>query len=312
MGVCGFRVPSAVGVLFLVGACSTPPPVALAEAEPWITAAEAHVVAGQWTDAIAVLAPLDGEACPKRFRDRRDWALASALHGEGELWDAYLLLEKFPDLYPHSELRPSVVELVWQIGHALVQSDRGFLFFWSDRRAGRTVLEHLVTRHPDTARLADALRILGDMAFDDDNHELAQERYRQLMLERPESEWVGYAQFRFAMSIVASIEGPEYDLDRMEQGQRELRDFLATNPEQPEIQRAARAAAAQMLEWRVARHLQIAAFYHRLDNQAGELHHLERAASPEFATTSRHAEAVTARDALRPARATPAPAATPP
>ncbi|MFY9345276.1 MAG: hypothetical protein WAT39_22490 [Planctomycetota bacterium] len=281
------------------GGCATPPPLTLAEAEPKVAAGEALVVAGRFDDALDTLEPLAQDACPKRLRDRVDVARATSLHGQGELWQAFLVLEQFPERNPHSDLRPLVVEKLWQIGQALVRSDSGFLFFWSDERAGRSVLEHLVTRHPDSPRLADALRILGDLAFADENHELAQARFRQLMLERPESEWVGYAQFRFAMSIVASIEGPAYDLDRMEQGQRELRDFLANPPENPEIVRAATAAAAQLLAWRLDRHLRIAAYYRRIDNVAGQLHHLEVAAGPEFAAAPRYAEAVTARNELR-------------
>jgi outer membrane protein assembly factor BamD (BamD/ComL family) len=283
---------AAFAVVAITAACSTPPPLTLTEAEPRLAAAEAQVASGQWDAAAETLAPLADEACPKRLRDRRDLALASALQGRGELWEAYLVLEKFPDLYAHSERRLVVVEKVWEIGSALVRSDGGFLFFTSDRRAGRTALEHLISRHPDSPRLADALRILGDLAFEDDDHPLAQERYRQLMLDRPESEWVAYAQFRFAMSIVASIEGPDYDLDRMEHGQRELRDFLATKPENPEMVRAASAAVLQLLEWRITRHLFIASFYRQLENVPGQLHHLQLAAGPEFESTSRHTEAV--------------------
>lgn len=301
---------AALGVVAITAACSTPPPVPLAEAEPLITQAEAQIAAGEWDAASATLAPLADEACPKRLRDRRDLARASAHQGRGELWDAYLVLEKFPDLYAHSERRLLVVEKVWEIGSTLARSDGGFLFFTSDRRAGRTALEHLISRHPDSPRLADALRLLGDLAFEDDDHPLAQERYRQLMLDRPESEWVPYARFRFAMSVVASIEGPDYDLDRMEHGQRELRDFLATQPENPEMVRAANAAVRQLLEWRIERHLFIASFYRKVDNAPGQLHHLQIACGPEFETTSRHAEATELLADLR--RQMTAPAGAPP
>ena len=43
--------------------------------------------------------------------------------GRGDLWDAYLVLEKFVDDNPHSDLRPQVGELVWQIGATLAESD---------------------------------------------------------------------------------------------------------------------------------------------------------------------------------------------
>jgi hypothetical protein len=283
--------------------------LSVADAERDLAGIEARVIAGEHAAALVELEPLLAEACPKRLRDRRDVAHARALVGTGELWDAYLVLEQFPDQHAHSELRPVVVELVWEIGQALAASDGGFLFFWSDRRAGRTVLEHLITRHPDTTRLADALRILGDMAFADENYELAQMRFRDLMLNRPESEWVVYAQYRFAMSIVASLQGPDYDLDRMQHATRELRDFLASKPENPAIVQDAEAALGRVLEWQVERHLQIAAFYLRVGNALGRRHHLEIAAGPEFATTEAHKRAVEQLAELPPAAPAPAPEA---
>ncbi|MEO6595069.1 MAG: outer membrane protein assembly factor BamD [Planctomycetota bacterium] len=297
----------AVLLLALCGCRSapTPPP----DAEQQLAQAEALVTARDWQAGLNLLAGLDGTACPKRLRDRRDLATASARMGLGEYWGAFELLETFPDLYPHSELRPSVVEAVWQIGSHLANSDAGFLFFWSDRRAGRTVLEHLITRHPDTPRLADALRVLGDMAFADDEHELAQERFRDLLRRRPESEWVIYARFRFAMSIVASLQGPDYDLDRMQHAVRELRDFLVPQPEAPAFVQQAEAAVARLLEWQAERHLSIAAFYGRVGNVSGQRRHLDIAASEEFANTPSHARAVAKRDALLQTLAESAPAA---
>lgn len=285
-------------VLFATTACVTQP-LSLAEADQRLGVAERHVAAAEWDEAQAMLATLETELCPKRLRDRRDLALARAWSGRGEPWEAFRVLEPFADRYPHSDLRPIVVEMVWQIGDLLLQRNGGFLFFWSDATAGRTVLEHLVTRHPDSPRMADALRLLGDQAFDAGNFQLAQQRYRDLMLHRPDSEWAGYAQFRFAMSTVAVLEGPDYDLDGMQVAVRELRDFLRNRPENPSIARAAEDAIARVLGWQQERHVRVAAFYRRIGNGPGELHHLELAASTEFATTPGHAEAVAARDAAR-------------
>lgn len=290
--------PAPGWLLLLACASCAAAPLSAPDAEQRLAQAEAHVTAKEWDAAMTALADVAGNACPARLRDRRDLALARAWQGKGELWEAYRVIEPFSDLYPHSELRPSVVEMEWQLGEALARSDRGFLFFWSDARAGRTVLEHLITRYPDTPRLADALRILGDMAFAEENYELAQQRFRDLMLNRPDSEWFVYAQYRFAMSIVASLEGPEYDLDRMQHAVRELRDFLATKPENPEIVRSAEDAVARLLQWQVERHLRIAGFYRRIGNVPGQRRHLELAAAPEFASTPNYMEAVTARNAL--------------
>jgi outer membrane protein assembly factor BamD (BamD/ComL family) len=281
--------------LFLCGCAAAPP---REDPEQDLAKAEGLVTAGSWQAGLTALEPLAGNACPKRLRDRRDLCAATAQMGLGEPWAAYELLEPFPDNYPHSPLRPNVVELIWQAGRTLAARNGGFLFFWSDRNAAQTILEHLVTRHPDTPRLADALRLLGDMAYEDGDYEIAQQRFRDLMLNRPESEWTGYAQFRFAMAIVDSLQGPDYDLERMVHAVRELDGFLATKPERPMEVQQAEQARARLLEWQVERHLRIAAFYERVGNQAGRRHHLDIAASNQFASTTAHAKAVEAREAF--------------
>ena len=284
------RLPTTCCLLLLAGCAGAP--ATDQDPEPQLANAEALVAAGNYQAALDQLELLTDEACPKRLRDRRDMAKATANAGLGELWDAFLVLEKFSDLYPHSELRPTVVEMLWDIGRTLAKSDRGFLFFWSDRHAGQTALEHLITRHPDTPRLADALRLLGDMAYEDGEYEMAQERFRDLMRKHPESEWVKYARFRFAMSIVASLQGPDYDLDKMNHAVRELRDFLAAGPENRDIVTQAEAALARLLEWRAERHLRIADFYRTVGNVSGQRYHLGIAGSSEFEKTSAHARAL--------------------
>lgn len=291
--------------LWLATACSSVTVVPGPEAELALGRAEAALLANNPDDAENALDPLADEACPRRLRDRRDVALARVHLGRGDLWDAYLVLERFPDDHPHSDLRPQVGEMVWDIGSKLAASDGGFLFFWSDRRAGRTALEHLVSRHPDSPHGGEALRILGDMAFADADYVRAQERYRDLMLNYPDSEWFKHAQYRFAMSVVATLEGPDYDLDRMEHATRELRDFLARRPENVEAGAEAEAALARVLEWRADRHLRIAAFYRRVGNEAGYRHHVQVAAGPEFANTPFAAAAQEALAAIRAADAAP-------
>ena len=291
--------------LWLAAACSTVTTVPGPDAERALTRAETALLAKDPDTAEDALDPLADEACPRRLRDRRDVALARMHLGRGDLWDAYLVLERFPDEYPHSDLRPQVGEMVWGIGDQLAVSDGGFLFFWSDRRAGRTALEHLVSRHPDSPHGGDALRILGDMAFADADYVRAQERYRDLMLNYPDSEWFTHAQYRFAMSVVASLEGPDYDLDRMEHATRELRDFLARKPENAQAVAEAESALARVLEWRADRHLRIAAFYRRVGNDPGYRHHVQVAAGPEFASTPFAAAAQEALAAIRAAEAAP-------
>jgi len=293
-----YSATAGLGVLVLAAACATsrgPLPTA----PQLVAAAEAQVQAGNYDDALATLDPVLGNRCPKRLRDRRDLTRARAEFGRGKPWQSFLILERFSDDHPLSELRPQVVELLWSVGTTLIESDGGFLFFWSDRRAGKAVLEHLITRHPDTRRLADALRILGDMSFDEGDYETAQVRYRNIILDRPDSDWRFYAKFRMAMSIVASLRGPDYDLDQMEHAVTELRSFLRTDPESPQMLAEAQRALQQILEWQVRRHLDIATFYRTLGNQEGQLHHATLATRDEFREVPGYQEALELRNRLQ-------------
>jgi tetratricopeptide (TPR) repeat protein len=250
------------------------------------------VQAKQYEQAIALLTPIKDLVCPKRLRDQRDLLIAQSLLELGQPWQSFLELREFSVLYPHSDLRSQSVDIIWNAGKTLTDSDGGFLFLWSDKQAGRTVLEHLVTRYPDTDRLADALRLLGDMAFENANYELAQERYRDIIHSRPDSDWRFYAQFRFAMSIVAGLRGPDYDLYRMELAVGELRAFLGTNPESPKMLAETTAALEKVLLWQMQRHLSIAEFYRTLNSRKGERYHLELATRKDFANVPGYPKAV--------------------
>jgi outer membrane protein assembly factor BamD (BamD/ComL family) len=283
--------------MLLATACTTTTEP-LPTAPQVVTAAEQQVQSEQFDAAVTTLASIADQQCPKRLRDRRDLLLAQAQLGRGNPWQAFLTLEEFSILYPHSDLRGQAVDVIWNAGKTLIDSDGGFLFFWSDKRAGRTVLEHLITRHPDTQRLADALRILGDMAFDDGDYELAQERYKDIIFSRPESDWRFYAQFRLAMSLVASLRGPDYDLNRMELAAGHLREFLNSNPEGPQMVAETARALQRVKGWQVERHLSVADYYHTLHSIEGERYHLRMAASEQFAGVPGYEAALLIRNAF--------------
>ena len=94
------------------------------------------------------------------------------------------------------------------------------------------------------------------------------------------------------MSIVASLRGPDYDLDRMQYAVRELRSFLATRHENPQMRAESERALAQLLEWQVQRHLDIAEYYRTLGSDAGVRYHLELATSAEFADVPLYSRAL--------------------
>jgi outer membrane protein assembly factor BamD (BamD/ComL family) len=287
----GMRKAFAVTSLAFLSACASSPPAIATDAEQVLSEAEALLAANNATAARNLLRERQPATFPLRLRDRYDLLLGRAQLQTDQPWDAYRTIRDFADQYPHSELRPAVMDLEYEAGRALVSSGRGFLFFWSDLRGGRECLEHLITRYPENPHLADALRLLGDIAYADGDWQRAQERYRDIVRHRPESEWAPYANFRYAMSIFASLQGPEYDLDEMQHASKELTAFLASPPENPRFVAEAKAALATLLRWRAERHLQVARFYRRVHNHFGYVENLQKAAADEFAETPSGQEA---------------------
>jgi len=245
--------------------------------------ADRLMAAGDSAGCRDLLLAHDQDEFTRTLQPRYAVVLARAHLQLDEPWKTYLVLRDFADDHPHSELRDEAIELQYTAGKTLGYSNRGFLFFWSDRRRSQVTLEHLITRYPDCIYLADALRLLGEMAFEDGDFARAEERYRELMRRRPESEWVGLARFRFAMSITGSLRGPEYDLEKMQLAITELRAFLANPPENPTFVKQAQAASRRLLTWQADRHLLVAEFYARVGNRFGEVRGLRRAAAAEFA-----------------------------
>ncbi|GAB4146187.1 MAG: hypothetical protein Fur0037_14230 [Planctomycetota bacterium] len=247
--------------------------------------AESLLADGRASAAADLLERVGEEPFGRALGDRYEFALGSALFAADRPYDAFLAIRDFADDHPASDLRARVASLEHEIGRSLVKRGGGFLFFWSDLRAGKECLEHLVTRYPDSEQMADSLRMLGDIEFDAGNHAMAQERYRDLLRRFPESEWAPYARYRYAMSLVATLRGPDYDLDAMEHASKELADFLADPPEHPEFAARAREALDRVTGWRAERYWSIAQFYKRIGNTYGYEHHLRKAASEEFAGT---------------------------
>lgn len=208
-----------------------------------------------------------------------------------EPFEAFEALREFADRHPHSELRSEAIALEFEAGKRLSKSDRGFWFFWSDKRGAKACLEHLTTRYPNCPQFAESMHLLGTLALEKKDYFLAEERYRELLRRFPDSEWAPVARYQFAMSIYLSLRGPDYDLDRMETAARELDVYVASNPENPQFRAEAEAAVATLRDWRSTRHLTIADFYKTVENAPGEIEHLHLAADPQFAGTEANAEA---------------------
>ena len=255
------------GALGCASAPAVQDPVAL------LTLAEEHVDRGEAAEARALLDGLGEDDFDGERRERYLVAYATSLARTGDLWDGFELIRDFSDDYPHSQYVTTVQDLEFEIGSNLMRSDGGFLFFTSDRDDGQIVLEHFMVRWKHPA-MADALRLLGEKAFAEGDYELAKERFRTLLLEHENSEWVPLALFRTAMAWFHSLEGPAYDLRSLRRAHDELQTVVARDIENPTFHTEASAALATVREWLGTKHLLIAEFYTTVGNARGAQRHL--------------------------------------
>jgi outer membrane protein assembly factor BamD (BamD/ComL family) len=262
------------GMLYLLCACSSPPPQATGGIMAELDQAENLLSQGDARGAEHVLNRVDPEELEGPPLERHELLLAISLHALDESWDAYKLIENFPDRHFLSDFLPRVEELTYLIGEKLIQSDRSWWIFGSDKEDGMIVLATFTSRYPTNPHVPDALKLLGEASFVDKEYEMSMERYKELRANHPRSEWAALASFRLAITAFNMLEGPAYDQKQMEQARQELADYLQLDPERPEFRQQAEEALATVTRWLAQRELINADFYKRIGNEYGEMYHL--------------------------------------
>lgn len=247
------------------------PTAAIKEAE--------HLLAqGRPGAALVVLKHFDREEFTGAEQARRTALLGRAYYLSGDSWEAFQTIKGFSQDYPSSPTG-EVADVQLKAGLQLLKSHGGFLFFYSDKKRGRRVLEDFLIYYHYSPRVPDVLHELAESAFRDQDYLLAKDRHAQLIQDYKSSEWITLARFRVAMCYFHRLQGPDYDLGEMTRARNELRDFLASPGENPKMVRQAQEALALVQEWLGEKHLRIADFYTTIDNRYGALHHLRIAAA---------------------------------
>lgn len=225
--------------------------------------------------ASRILQTLDQEALTRTEQELFAYLRAEALFQTGDEWEAFRQIREFQDEHRFSEFAPRVEDLHFRIGATLIQSESGGFLFGSDQDDGEIVLDEFVERYPTSPHTDDGLRLLGELAADEERWFDAQRRFERLIQEHPDSEWRALAEYRRVMALHAQLLGPAYDLPSMLQTRNELRDYLAAGPERPEFREGAATALAEVKDWVARRRLLDADFYRTVGNEYGERFHLE-------------------------------------
>ncbi len=272
------RRPGSLACLALLGAlagCGTAPPIHPASPGEALDAASALLDQNRADEARAVLRLVDRDELFTDERARFDLLWATALQRTGSSYDAFKVIRNFADEHRFSELLPRVEALHYEIGATLAQSDAGYFIFGSDKEDAAIVLREFVERYGGNSRIPDALKTLGDLAFDNERYAEARHRYEQIAEDHPASEWVPYARFRISICSFRSLVGPQYDFEQMRRSRNELRDYLATSPERPEFRKQASDCLATVEKWIRERYWINARFYRTVGSEIGERNQLD-------------------------------------
>ena len=172
---------------------------------------------------------------------------------------------------------PQIAWLEYNIGKKLLHSRGGFLGIVSYHSYGVRVLKHLVINWPTQTEpnnkknvLADdALAILGDDAWKDEDWEKVEEHYSKLIQFYPTSEWAELALFRIAMSWFKRIHGVLYNIYPMKRAEKELALFLSKNVKNKNLRKEAEKALKKVQDILAERNFRLAEYYIKVDSPVG-------------------------------------------
>ncbi|MEZ5990042.1 MAG: outer membrane protein assembly factor BamD [Planctomycetota bacterium] len=263
-------------LLVLAAACSSAPQEMPATAQEALERAEQYLQGGQPGAAKQLLLAVDPRSYRGRALERYEVALARAQLGDGDLYDAYKSIKQFPREHGDSPLLKDAETIEFQAGARLAARGGGFLGLWTDLGDAEAILEHFIVEYPASVYLDDALRILGEAAYQQQNWTRAIARFRELLEQGQDSEWREWAEFRFAMAHYRLVNGPDYDLGALELARRELAGYLAGGAKDQAHLEEARAALSRVLFWLESKHMRIARFYRRIGSGWGALRAAEK------------------------------------
>jgi len=223
-----------------------------------------------------LLEAIDPESYRGEDLERYKKDLAQAHFLLGEYYDCYTVLKDFVRLHPASRYSSAVEKLMYASGVNLATTGRSFLLFVDDLADAQKILESFILQFPKSPDVPNALYVLGEAAYLNEDWPLAIERYRDLLDQAPTSQWRERASHRLAMATYNQLTGPDYDAEGLARAERELTAFLESDPKMQDYINEARQALATVVLWRNDKDMRIAKFYLTIGNDFGARYYLQR------------------------------------
>jgi tetratricopeptide (TPR) repeat protein len=194
----------------------------------------------------------------------------------GERMQAYKLIEKVDQKYPHHHERVKAGRLLTEIGFSLAADRRRYKIFFHYRSLAPGVLEYLVLNYPSAPRGDEAYWTLGGMYAEDREWDSAIEKYEDLLLWYPESRYSIPSLAAIPNMRLKALASPEYDRDALELAREALEEWLKSHAGH-ELEEQVRLDHADAMRRLADNDLSVGRFYRTVDNYEGAEYHARRA-----------------------------------
>ncbi len=258
---------SMVLLAVVVTACSSPP--LLPEGADRYETARTFHERGRHEEAGMLLAPLlDDDAVAMTDRAEAAFLSGEAALADGEHLVAYRHYRYVLENAPWSPHAAAIEDRLFELGQIFFHDPRHGGFF-GNRTRGVEVFETYQAFFRRSDRADDALRLVGDYFFDDEEWEEAAFTYERLVEEYAESEWVERSLWRAGAARLRLNRGPEYDRDELLRAKERLDLLLSQHPRSADAP-TARAELSAVRERLARSELVVADFYRRRGIPDGE------------------------------------------
>ena len=195
---------------------------------------------------------------------------------DAERSDAFRLIKKVDEKFPHHQERVAAGDLLAEIGFSFAQDDRRYGFFFKYRDHATPVLEYLVLNYPNQEQCDRAYFTLAQLYEQSKLWSLAINRHEDLVLWHPTSPLVTAARARIPHLRLQSQASPEYDRHEIELALEESEVWLSRFSD-PELEESVKASRLDALQRLADNDLIVAQFYLRVGNRSGAERHARRA-----------------------------------
>jgi hypothetical protein len=201
---------------------------------------------------------------------------ARQLLSSGRPKKAYKLLVSLETKFPTHTAGRQAGEICVEAGLRMAGEPKRFLGFFTLRDEGLEALEWVVVTYPSEPRCDEAYFELAERYADDNEFELAVQRYEELISYHYKSPLSVEAQARVPRMRLAGLESPEYDRRQLQDARRELEAWLENRTGSPGEEQV-RRDYGDCLRRLVLSDQGIARFYTRIGKPFGALLHAQRA-----------------------------------